>query len=494
MGQRADEAGTEGMPGIGRRTLLKGAGVAAGLALSGGLAGLLRLGSRPPSGEGFRAQLGILFDSLSPLQREAVVRPWDHPSRQMVGHVACLGSGRVSNVLSAAQQAHVHRLYEAMTSEDSRSRFGRLVGLEGGGLDPCEIVIYGDPHSERHQVALSGGHLLIRGGGITPEGSAFGGPLGYGHQLGNGVPRLPGNAFAYHGDAANALLANLDPHTRRRARVPDPPPFETAVQLQGPGGEFAGLPVRSLDEGQRGTLQGLIDVVLSCYDESDRSDALGCLRGNGGIDSLWLAVYEHGGIYDDGAVFSDLAPEERMRRGEPYWHVWRIEGPGTALHFRGWPHVHASIHVASDGGAGQYVGEVLAESDRLLQGEALRRLLLAALRGESGAAVAFFPGEPHARFPAGPVTTGLVWSLDPYADEMAIATIQGRDAAGPLREQAALQGVTLEPDQSYRVATSGYASGQEELIGPVQDVERSGRGLRYVYEAHLRSHSLRSTA
>ena len=63
----------------------------------------------------------------------------------------------------------MHRIYET-TSSDAYRR----------------PVLYGEPRSEHFQVALDGGHLLVRAGGITGEGSAFGGPIGYGHQVGNG--------------------------------------------------------------------------------------------------------------------------------------------------------------------------------------------------------------------------------------------------------------------------------------------------------------------
>jgi hypothetical protein len=488
MSRPIEEAPTAdgGLPGLGRRAFLQGAGVVAGLALGGGL-GLL---GRRPTGD-FRTTALALWDSLSPLQREAVARPWDHPSRQMVGHVACLGAPRVSYTLTAGQQTLVHRLYETMTSASRRRRFGPLIGLEGGGLDPCEIALYGDPHTDRFQVALSGGHLLLRGGGLTPEGSAFGGPLGYGHQLGDGVPRLPGNTFAYHGDAANAVIASLDANERARAIVGTAPPFETAVQLQGESGEFTGLSVGALPDARKSAISDLVDIVLSGYDETDLEAARGCIRRNGGLDALTLSVYASGGYYDDGQAWVDLDGAARTRRGEPYWHVWRLEGPGTVLHFRGWPHVHAAVHLADDGGAGQYVGEVLAEATELWQGEQLRGLLLDALRTEGHTAVAFLPGEPHARFPAGPVTSGLAWSLDPYADELAVASVRGAGAAAPFREQAAAQGVALEPDQLYRVATTGFASGREELLGAVEDLELPGRGLRFLYEDYLREYGLR---
>jgi hypothetical protein len=473
--------------GIARRAFLGAVGLAAGLALGGGIR---LLGRRPVEDWDFATALAALWESLSPVQRKAVGRPWDHPSRQLVGHVACLGAPRVASVLTASQQVLVHRLYETLTAAEQRRRFGRLVGLEGGGLDPCEIAIYGDPRGPRCQLALSGGHLLLRGGGGAASRSAFGGPLAYGHQIGNGVPRLPGNAFAYHGDAANALVAGLDAPRRRQALVAGEPPFETAVQLQGAGGVFAGLPLRELDDPGKEAAQRLLGSVLSCYAESERAEALGCLRRNGGLESLHLAVYTSRGFYPDGAAVGELDASEQARRGDPYWHVWRLEGPGTVLHFRGWPHVHAALHLAEDGGAGQHVGEVLAENGELLEGERLRTLLLEALREATAAELAFLPGELPARFPPGPVSTGLVWSLDPYADEVAVARLRGRDAAAPLREQLAARGVRLEPGRVYRIATPRFASGAEDLLGPAREVERSGLGLRHAYEAYFRRHGL----
>jgi hypothetical protein len=136
------------------------------------------------------------------------------------------------------------------------------------------------------------------------------------------------------------------------------------------------------------------------------------------------------------------------------------------------------------------VGEVLAMATELWQGERLKALLLDALRSEGQAPLAFWPGEPHARFPAGPISAGLAWSLDPYADELAIATVRGAAATDDFREQAAAQGVRLELDRTYRVATTAFA-GREEILGAVEDLELPGRGLRFVYEDYLRGHGLR---
>lgn len=258
--------------------------------------------------------------------------PWAHASRGIVSHVACMAEApRVADLLTAEQQVLVHRLYETMTSPEQRQRFGQLVGLEAGGLDPCAIVLYGDPFDRGgrdFQVSLSGGHLLIRGGGMTEAGSAFGGPLGYGHQLGDGVPRLPGSAFAYHGDALNGLVSALPGDARERALVAGAPLHETTVQLQGVEGAFSGLSVGTLGEGGREAVASLVDTIFSCYAEADREAAWGCLRRNGGIEALHLTVWSDAGLYDDGARGTPSRPPSATDAATPTGMSggWRARG------------------------------------------------------------------------------------------------------------------------------------------------------------------------
>jgi len=187
-------------------------------------------------------------------------------------------------------------------------------------------------------VALYGGHLLVRGGGATPEGTAFGGPIGYGHQLGNALPRIPGNAFDHHLDAANALFGALGPGERSRALIDGEPPNERVVQLQGAGGSFPGLAMRGLAREPHEKLLVLLDTVLSCYAERDQDAARRCLERSGGVAGLAVAFYSSRGFYDDGVASAELPEAERAARGTPWWHDFRVEGPGTVVHFRGWPH------------------------------------------------------------------------------------------------------------------------------------------------------------
>ena len=467
-----------------RRRFLQLSGLAAGALATRGVDHLLTKDLRALD---FERTARALVESLSPVQRQHVMLPWSHPSRGLVTHVACMSSApRVADTLSAGQQKLVHRLYETMTSPEKRARFGRLIGLEAGGLDPCAILLYGEPGDPDFQVALSGGHLYLRGGGKTRAGSVFGGPLGYGHQVGDGVPRLPGNAFAFHGDALNAFLATLPEETRQAAFVAGEPIHETAVQLQGADGRFRGLPANRLDERGLAGLGELIDVVLSCYDEAGCEAAWQTLRQNGGVGALHLAVYSEGGRYDDGQTVTALSAAERAQRGEPYWHVWRIEGPGVVLHFRGWPHVHASIHLADDGGARQHVGEVLGKTPRLLEDAELRPLIAESLTRATGLQYAFVPAAVPARFVPGPITTSLVWNLDPFDAEVGVMVIRGSAMASPLRAALEAQGAEIADGTRYHVALPFLFADEPEIFGAPERVEPTGLRTRGVYESYFR--------
>lgn len=325
---------------------------------------------------------------------------------------------------------------------------------------------------------------------MTEAGSAFGGPLGYGHQLGNGVPQLPGNAFAYHGDALNRLVGTLPSEARARALVAGEPLYETTVQLQGPGGVFAGLPVHTLGEGDREAVSSLVDTVFSCYAEADRDAAWSCLGRNGGVEALHLTVWSDAGLYDDGTEWHTLTASERSRRGDPYWHVWRLEGPGAVLHFRGWPHVHASIHLADDGGARQHVGETLAEATRLYEAPELRPMLQTALAESVGEGLGYLAEGVPARFVPGPVALSTVWNLDPFDAEVGVMTIRGDAMAAPLRAAAASQGEAIEESRLYRVAIPGQFAGDAELFGAPEGVESTGLRVRAAYESWIRRHGL----
>jgi len=313
--------------------------------------------------------------------------------------------------------------------------------------------------------------------------------VAYGHQIGNLQWRVPGNSFAYHGDAANGLYAQLSVAERRRAVVAELP-HELVLQPQGAAGRFQGVPVGFLGEGGREQAQRLLDTIFSGYRRGEREEALACIAANGGPDALHVAFYASRGFYEDMSAWSELDPAERARRGDPYWQVWRIEGPGTVIHFQGHPHVHAYVNVVRDP-ARANLGESLGELNATVEGEAMRRLLEAALRRATDVELAWYGPDVPGRFCPGVVTSGLAYSLDPYGNRVVVARLKGRQMAPVLRERLQAGGVEILPEGDYRVASTDFLVRDGEVFDP-EGVDASDLLLRDALLAHLRAGGLQA--
>jgi hypothetical protein len=465
-----------------RRAFIGGAAAGAGWLLARGFGpGSIGLAGAAPSAE---AIVRALAASLTPRQRELIVFPADHPSRQITNTIAVLERPHLGTLLSPAQRALVQQLYASMLSESGREAFAATLAVEGR-LDGCVLAIYGEPERGPAHAVIMGGHLMLRTAGGAEDGAPFGGGCAYGQQVGNGRWRVAGNAFAAHSDAANRFTAALAPEERARARLPTPP-HERVLQVQGAAGRFPGVRIGSVSEAAQHEAERLLDTVLATYPEAQRKLARACVDANGGVGALSFACYEDRGFYADMASYASLSPGERARRGEPYWQVWRLEGPGAIVHFKGYPHVHAYVQVVRDP-ARANVGERLGELAAPLPDASLRELLEDALRRATGERLAFVSEEIPGRFCAGPITTGLAYALDPYRNHVAVATIAGRAMAAPLRERLASHGVAVDPAGSYRVATLDYFAGRSDLFGEPSDVARGTTLFRDALVAHLRA-------
>ena len=156
------------------------------------------------------------------------------------------------------------------------------------------------------------------------------------------------------------------------------------------------------------------------------------------------------------------------------------------MHYQGYPHVHAYLHVERDP-ANANVGEALGQTAAGLEGEPLRRLLEAALRRATGEALAWHSPELPGRFCPGEVTEGLAFSLDPYGNRVAVATIEGRAMAALLRARLEAAGGALEPGRRYRIATTEYFASRRDEFGEPARVDPGPLYLREALVAHLRA-------
>jgi hypothetical protein len=198
-----------------------------------------------------------------------------------------------------------------------------------------------------------------------------------------------------------------------------------------------------------------------------------------------VATYANRGFYPDMKDWASLDAPERARRGEPYWQVWRLEGPGTVIHFKGYPHVHAYLQIARNPRRAN-VGAVLAQTRALVEGPAMRRFIEQAIRRSSGEARAFAAEDSPARFCPGEITTGLVQALDPFRERIVVARIDARAMARPVRERLDVR------EGVQRVATTAFLAGDPEQFGRPESVTDTGTRLSEALLAHLRAGGLRS--
>jgi hypothetical protein len=92
-----------------------------------------------------------------------------------------------------------------------------------------------------------------------------------------------------------------------------------------------GIPVGELNSGQQRAVQTVLRSLVDPYQPALQQQVFDCLEKQGGIAALHLAYYQMLDMGDDDV-----------------YDNWRIEGPSFAWWFRGAPHAHIYIHVASD--------------------------------------------------------------------------------------------------------------------------------------------------
>jgi hypothetical protein len=196
------------------------------------------------------------------------------------------------------------------------------------------VAIFGTPADPaKFQWVMTGRHMTIRCDGNFDDGAAFGGPVIYGHGAGDSEKGMPGNVFYYQTLKANEVFTMLDGKQRAKALLPKSPP-EAEVKIRGRGAALPGIPIGELSADQKQLVRQVMRTLLASYREADVKEAMGCLDAGGGLDQMHLAFYKD----------HDIGSDE-------IWDIWRLEGPTFVWHFRGAPHVHTYVNVASKGTA-----------------------------------------------------------------------------------------------------------------------------------------------
>lgn len=268
-----------------------------------------------------------LFESLNDEQRKTLCFPFDHELRNRISANWAITKPHVSD-LKPEQRELVREIFKGVTSPDGYERFLTQMDEDSGGLETYHIALFGEPGSGQFEFEMTGRHVTIRADGDSTEGTAFGGPIIYGHGTGDSEKGLPGNVFYYQTQQANEVFKALDGKQREKA-LAKKAPQENAVALQGTSGSFPGITIGELSGDQKELVEKVIKIILAPYREDDVEEAVAIMKAGGGLDALHMAFYEADDIGDD-----------------QVWDIWRLEGPTFVWHFRGAPHVHAYVNIA----------------------------------------------------------------------------------------------------------------------------------------------------
>ena len=263
--------------------------------------------------------------TLSDKQAAEICRPFADALRSKVHanwHVTKPLIG--SDFYSDKQRAILEKIIQSVTSKEGMTLLSKQMDDDDGGMGAYSVGMFGDPKTDQFQWVLTGRHLTLRADGNSVPKTAFGGGMVYGH----GEESSPSaNLFYYQTQKVNELFKALDEKQSKQALL-KAIPAESDIQIR--KGERKGLLVSEMTADQKQLMQGCLKTILAPYRQEDGEEAMKLLESGGGLDALRIAFFQ----------------DEDLNKDQ-VWDNWRIEGPTCVIHFRGAPHVHAYINIAS---------------------------------------------------------------------------------------------------------------------------------------------------
>ncbi len=278
-----------------------------------------------------------LYKSLGQEQRNAICFPFDHPLRSKVDNNWHIVDKSVAAFLNKDQQQMVREIFTGLHSPEYAERVMKQVehdNEEDGGFGGGAVALFGEPGSGKFEFVYTGRHVTRRCDGDSVQGSAFGGPIFYGHaaQGFNEKPDHPGNIYWYQALRANHVFQMMDEKQREQALLGTGREEQSTatVKLAGRDDGLAGIAMTDLSADQKDEVRKVMADVLAPFRKEDSDAALQLIAGpdGKGFDHLHLSFYKNQDIGNDGV-----------------WDVWQIEGPNMIWYFRGKPHVHVWVNV-----------------------------------------------------------------------------------------------------------------------------------------------------
>ncbi len=315
-------------------------GGAAAAAIVGAAPGLLLADDQPKDAKTPETLVKQLYDSLNERQRKEVCFDWDYQDpvrgrlRTRISNNWHITKPVVySEYYTGNQQEMVRAIWEGIIQPDWQKRVDKQLLDDAGGFSKQQnFAIFGKPGDGKFELVMTGRHMTLRCDGNSTDSVAFGGPIFYGHAASgfDEKPGHPGNVYWEQALSANKVYEMLDGKQRKLSEVPELPK-EQAVGFQGEKGKFPGIAVADLSTDQKEQVQKTLQKLIEPYRQSDQDEVLACLKAQGGLDKCSLAFFTNPDLGDD-----------------RIWDSWRLEGPSFVWSFRGTPHVHVWVNIASD--------------------------------------------------------------------------------------------------------------------------------------------------
>jgi len=275
-----------------------------------------------------------LYTSLSEKQRKHVCFDFNHALRHEIeNNWFIVKDHRVAKSYTKDQQAMIREIFMNMHSEEYAKQVMKQVEHDNGsgGFGNCSIALFGEPDTGKFEFVFTGRHTTRRCDGDSVEGTAFGGPIFYGHAAGSFDEEAhhPGNAYWFQAKRVNEVFQMMDGKQRKQALLDfsrNEKGKET-VKLTGKATGLDGIRMTDLTFDQKDEVRKVLDDMLAPFREVDRKESLKLIE-KSGFDNLHLAFYKDEDIGQDGM-----------------WDTFQIEGPNMIWLFRGDPHVHTWIHI-----------------------------------------------------------------------------------------------------------------------------------------------------
>lgn len=276
-----------------------------------------------------------LFASLSTDQKKAIVLPWNHKDKD--GNVvrlrmynSAINDQLIYDEYTKPQQELNRRILRSIASDDEGyRRLTRGGDFDGSGsFEACGAHIFGNPDEGQYSWVFTGHHLTVRCDGNSEAGTAFGGPMYYGHSP-NGYSDK--NIFNFQTRSVLSVFDALDEGQRKQAIVPGSPGEQIgSLKFKRPPEKNPGIAYKELSADQQKLVERVMRDILSPYRKEDAEEVMQIVKANGGMDKICLAFYE----------------DSKMNDGQR-WHFWRLEGPGFVWNYRVLPHVHTFVYISS---------------------------------------------------------------------------------------------------------------------------------------------------